>query len=984
MRLLDGADGPIASAVGKAAGAAATASTFGVSEFFGFRDEAVKWGQAVAAGLRDRVLGLRRFDRTQRLEAAHAVLVITSFFEAFDDLPEDELHALRLLRSEQVSVATGEWPGRTYQSLVQTLLDSPLPLPSPHVSFEDAILSLRVLYDTAADHTFAFVRNLLGRSVAVSGDDLVRAAVRRYSEGYRKLAVQVPEFAVWSAMTDAQATRHLVRELGTGLRGIAELLTGMASGGAVDAVRVGLATRYQAALDRPILTTADSPAGVELPSLADGYVNPSGRVALAGRDALPASESWWRDKPVREDLQSFVAGHLISPGAAETPLVILGQPGSGKSVLTRTLAARLPAADFLAVRVELRAVPADTSIQVQIEEALYQTLGERVTWPDLVRHADNAMPVVILDGFDELLQATGMNRADFLEQAQEFQAREAELGRPCAVVVTSRTVVADRARFPDGTPVVRLEPFDERQVETWLGVWNTANAPGLAARGLRPLQVEVALAHRDLAEQPLLLLLLALYDASGNALQRGPAGLEQVDLYARLFEDFAGREVDKHGAWRDAAQRQEAVELELRRMSAVAVAMFNRGGDVIAESDLAADLDHLLFPGDLAPPGAVGAGRALTPAQLLVGRFFFVHESKARRDTGDVERSFEFLHATFGEYLAARLIIDTLVELAEERSQSLGRRRAVYDPGYFHALTSLATVTRRAPVRDFCRGLLERLPPQQRAQCRSLVLELLPDAGFPHPRWSHQDYEPHRRPFAARHATFAANLVWFAVALSDGAVPVGELVGEPAVIQWRRLATLFYSQLEPEDQQNVWLNLRAEWRPPGVLELRHEDGADVPVYASLPWPPDDPGFEPSVLAPEVRMPADSKAGQALRRSAFVQTAIDVREYLYALMPYWELVGDGTWHDERSATTRAGVLFRLLLEPPSTEHHVDRLGAAAELNVRPVLRQLIVAAADNERAEDELGFYPRSEILAAAAELAGQLAAVDKVRRRIKW
>jgi hypothetical protein len=128
-------------------------------------------------------------------------------------------------------------------------------------------------------------------------------------------------------------------------------------------------------------------------------------------------------------------------------LVVLGQPGSGKSVLTKVIAAQLPESDFLVIRIELRNVPMDTSIQAQVEGALYHLLGEQVSWPDLCRGAGGALPVVILDGFDELLQVTGMNRADYLEQVRLFQQREEELGRPVAVLVTSRTVVADRVRF---------------------------------------------------------------------------------------------------------------------------------------------------------------------------------------------------------------------------------------------------------------------------------------------------------------------------------------------------------------------------------------------------------------------------------------------------------------------------------------------------------------------------------------------------------
>ena len=107
------------------------------------------------------------------------------------------------------------------------------------------------------------------------------------------------------------------------------------------------------------------------------------------------------------DLTRFLAGHLTAPVATRAPLLVLGQPGSGKSVLTQMMAARMPPDEFLVVRVVLRDVAADDELQAQIEHAVRTATGESLTWTDLSRSAEGALPVVLLDGFDELLQATG-------------------------------------------------------------------------------------------------------------------------------------------------------------------------------------------------------------------------------------------------------------------------------------------------------------------------------------------------------------------------------------------------------------------------------------------------------------------------------------------------------------------------------------------------------------------------------------------------
>jgi hypothetical protein len=107
--------------------------------------------------------------------------------------------------------------------------------------------------------------------------------------------------------------------------------------------------------------------------------------------------------------------------------------------------------------------------------------------------------------------------------------------------------VADRALLPaPGADTIRLEPFRDEQVTRWLEVWNRRNTDGLARRGLRRLPPSAALGYRALAEQPLLLLMLALYDADANGLQRSAESLSTPDLYERLLGLFARREVVKN------------------------------------------------------------------------------------------------------------------------------------------------------------------------------------------------------------------------------------------------------------------------------------------------------------------------------------------------------------------------------------------------------------------------------------------------------
>jgi hypothetical protein len=253
-----------------------------------------------------------------------------------------------------------------------------------------------------------------------------------------------------------------------------------------------LSRAYMSALAEPITPAGDMPAGLEIPTLGEAYIDHRIRVAEVTSSSDPGLESWWTNVPVNDNACHYLLTSLTSPEALKAPFVLLGQPGSGKSVLTRILAARFSTAGFLPVRVELRQAAVEQDLQDQIEFAIRSATGETTQWTQIAEQSGCILPVVILDGFDELLQATGVAQHDFLIRVQQFQEREARLNRPLAVIVTSRTAVTYIARIPHGATVIRLEPFDERQVAAWLEIWAQTNRVSLARRGMHPLPAGVA------------------------------------------------------------------------------------------------------------------------------------------------------------------------------------------------------------------------------------------------------------------------------------------------------------------------------------------------------------------------------------------------------------------------------------------------------------------------------------------------------------
>ena len=541
------------------------------------------------------------------------------------------------------------------------------------------------------------------------------------------------------------------------------------------------------------------------------------------------------------DIQWFLAGYLTSPVATEVPLLIVGQPGSGKSLFTKVLAARLPPEDYLPVRVELRRVAADAPVQDQIETALREATGERMEWPDLARAAGDALPVVMLDGFDELLQATEMSRSDYLLLIREFQRREAEQGRRVAVVVTSRIVVADRLRLPEGTIMAKLEPFDDLQVGRWLDTWNDANSAYLQSSGLRPLPAETVLAHRELAEQPLLLLMLALYDADGNGLQQQSGQLARADLYERLLSKFANRELEKREPALEAPARTRATAKELQQLSIVAFAMFNRSRKAVTDEELDTDLAALLpqESKDAAEGGQFS--RRLTRAQLAVGRFFFIHRSQALVDDTRLNE-YEFLHATFGEYLVARLvfhILDRVVRLstADDQGLALGSSAEPSDDDLW-ALLSFSPLTDGSQTLAFLNELFQKIDDAKNGGAslegfRQTLAVLFRNSLHPRPK-GYGGYAPRRLDVPARHAAYSANLLALNALTARGPLSTSALLaaGDRAPEEWRRLALLWKSQLEPVGWEGL-VNAFTVTEKRGAPELRIHTGAGVNLAKPL-------------------------------------------------------------------------------------------------------------------------------------------------------
>ncbi|SPF01377.1 AAA family ATPase [Streptomyces sp. MA5143a] len=746
-----------------------------------FRDRFEDIARRMLAGLGPRVRQACHLHRVGLLRAAHTILLLEGSVRSPSlDALWTEGRAGGTLGMEDLS-ATALGDG--------TLASGTLPITDvPYVDHRARILAH---YESAESW----------------GDDenppaAAEVSTAVYESRLAEVAAECPELLVWATMLDGphamrgldacpkgEAREHLealYQEVGAqngGLDGLETLLRALTRQTTPGAWPARLSEIYRHELNRPIspVGEADDEPSPCIPRLSEGYVNPAFRVAVHSPHGMPHVDAWWSSRPLSEEIQGFLAAYLTGFPTVR-PLIVLGDPGAGKSLLTRLLAARLPPEDYLPIRIELRNVFADADILEQIRQALRLATLMDVTWATVTELSDGVLPVLIFDGFDELLQASGADHWRYLQDIADFQEASARNGLPVAAIVTSRTVVADQAKFPDDSVIIRLEPFDGTRIARWTDTWNRANASYFRRnrrKGLAPLRRDLGAIYPDLAGQPLLLLMLALYfsvEQGAGPARVDHASMSRVDLYERLFRLFVRRQITKLEPGLRPRALEERIENELDLLSVIAAAMFNRGSQGVSAEEADHDLRFLRAP---------DSRTACPEARLLFGRFFFIHEARATFEQGADRRWYEFLHATFGEHLVARKIARTLARCPDGGPHD----------GLLFDLLSHSLLTDRAQILDNLRDLLSSW---------DAVRPLFPTALDERPAESRTGYTARPARVTHRHACYSANLLLLALAPGQ-VVNFSELVADapdPAA-HWTEHALLWKSQL-PSDSWDAF------------------------------------------------------------------------------------------------------------------------------------------------------------------------------------
>jgi hypothetical protein len=650
---------------------------------------------------------------------------------------------------------------------------------------------------------------------------VVTRAIATYQNSYSLRAAQIPELFVWLATSGAPLADHvesdirdILRDQSKSLQALRAILESRSSDENPSLQSI-LAEINSAYLDESLLAPeAARSSHIVSPSLLEGYVTPHYRSVVCAPSMRVEQEEWWKGQPLRTDLDAFLVDILQSTEGFSRPLVVLGHPGAGKSLLTKVLAASLPAGLFATIRVSLRHVDPNAPVYRQIQQALRDTTHDRVLWPDLLEESADATRVIILDGLDELMQATGVVESSYLEDVAEFQQLELQLKRPTVVLVTSRTVVADRARIPFQSHIIHLEPFNNEQIERWLATWAAKNEARVRSGKVRLLEPAVALRIGDLARQPLLLMLLALYAANPNVPDPGEQLETRALLYRNLLEEFVKREIDKSRAI-PPAERERRISDRLLHLGITAFAMFNRGRQYISEEELDRDLDAILGEEVVSKVGSFSD--AASRAHRMVGSFYFIHKAEIeRRPTMEqsigaplqTKRSYEYLHATFADYFMASTVLAIMIDVCEYEAlaarvnfREQAARSANSGQAMLEALLSQQSLAKSQPLMTFLYELFCTFG----ADVRDGILGSL-DRAIKASRTGMRvyQYNPRNGDIVERVGCYLANLISLRVVLA-GRVQLAELSPsdqEPAK-WWESTVRLLRASLDGEGWSGV-------------------------------------------------------------------------------------------------------------------------------------------------------------------------------------
>lgn len=388
-----------------------------------------------------------------------------------------------------------------------------------------------------------------------------------------------------------------------------------------------------------------------------------------------------KSERIAVDLMDAVETWIRKADRVDALRVVSGGPGSGKSSFAKILAAALAEQGVRVLFIPLHHIDAAQDV----EEAVGAYLKRAGFFPTSPLAAEEEEPrlILIFDGLDELAMAGKIGEQtarDFLREVQKLTATKNAQRCRIHVVMTGRELVVQSAssELRKDKQVLHVLPYfipeDERSQyvdsskllsrddrDKWWAAYGKATGKNFQT-------FPTVLTGREMDEitgQPLLNYLVAL------SFVRGKLDFTKEPNLNRVYEDLLrgvherGYAENEHPSLKDVGE-----EDFIRILEEVGIAAWHGDGRTTTVREIQAHCEatglHRLLE-SLQEGAKAGVTRLLTA-------FYFRHHGHRQ----DGERTFEFTHKSFGEYLAARRVVRALAIIELQ----VGRRRANPDDGW--------------------------------------------------------------------------------------------------------------------------------------------------------------------------------------------------------------------------------------------------------------------------------------------------------------
>jgi len=647
-------------------------------------------------------------DRAEQIKIAYGLICFTAYFEALSErLPHEivkELHdALTEIKKNQSEALTEEDPS------LSSGFDRELPFADENLSHIELKKMLNKFYQNTSNQFLKNIQesNYLKKNgkkretkinkVKSAFESIPKRALEIYEAQYIDLGCTFSDYGFFMQIREFDALqikslknetyiKQILQRIGTfdvGMNKLATLLhnlpstlRAMESNEIVEQMRV----KYRAEIEKPLITDRENEKEIintveesklTFPRVIDAFIPQAYKCLTYDLKAFREKKkiepsSVWDKIPTEEDIASFFMKYLSSPMSIDYPLIIIGHPGSGKTVLAKIISAQLMCNQYTVIRIPLRDVNTDLDIVNIVETQIKHDSQCALTggYGSFAKCFSDRPLLIIFDGYDELIQTKGHVFSGYLKRIHTFQQDQKDRKIPVRIIVTSRITLIDKAVIPENSSVLRLLEFDERRRDKWIELWNHANKnyfnanSNISTFSLPREKKGNKSSVIELAEQPLLLLMLAIYDSENNELKNLGENLKRTELYYSLLERFVKREISRRSDFGNLTKEMQERKVldEMKRLGVAAIGMFNRQKLFIHSYELESDLKAY----DVHIPR-----NQHKDADSLFGSFFFIHKSTAQdisNDINETDNAFEFLHNTFGEFLTADIILKHVID----------------------------------------------------------------------------------------------------------------------------------------------------------------------------------------------------------------------------------------------------------------------------------------------------------------------------------